>query len=169
MPTLQLNYKNTCMLAVAILISSETYAAVGLEDICIYYNATSSTTTGFKLPARVSIWQKNIKCGTITVDPGSESCYYYKQSTACLTTATAATIVMAEPLYVNNTLTIPMSAAYTLVGTSGTTSVEHLTLGNGAWVSTAATPSVITAGTAYTLTADYLEPGFNALGDSASK
>ncbi len=59
----------------------------------------------------------------------------------------------------NNTLAIPISTAYTLTGSSGTTAVEHLTLTNGAFAASNNTPSVITAGTAYTLTADYLEPG----------
>ena len=154
--------RKSCLITAAFLVTTASHAAVGLEDVCIYYNATSSATVGFKVAAKVSIWQKNILCGVIYVDPGSTECYRYTQSATCNTAATAATQVLVEPLYVNGTLAIPASTAYQLTGSSGTTSVEHLTVGNGAWTATNAAPSVITAGTLYTITADYLEPGLQS-------
>jgi hypothetical protein len=160
---------SSCALAITAFFTAGVHAAVGLEDVCFYYNAVSSTTTGFKVAAKISLWKGSVQCGTLTVDPGATTCYYYSKSATCNTAATAANIAIVEPLYVNGTLTIPISTAYSLTGTSGTTGIEHLTVSNGAWVSTAATPSVITAGTAYTITADYLEPGFRAVDEASAQ
>lgn len=159
---MKLTRKSGCALALAAFFTAGAHAAVGLEDVCFYNNAISSTTTGLKLPAKVSLWKGSVQCGVLTVDPGATACYYYSKSTTCNTAALAAATAIVEPLYVNNTLAIPISTAYSLTGTSGTTGIEHLTISNGAFAATTAVPSVITVGTAYTITADYLEPGFNA-------
>ncbi len=94
---MKLNCKNTCVFAIAAILNTGVQAAVGLENVCVYYNAVSSTTVGFKVAARLSIWKGSTQCGTLTVDPGATACYNYAQSATCNTAATAATTVVAEP------------------------------------------------------------------------
>ena len=156
---MKLIYKKTYALAAALFLSSGVHAA-GLEDICINYNATGSTTVGIKLAATVKIWNKTGGlCGVVVAEPGNTTCYYYKLSTTCTTAATAADKLIVDNLYVNNVVAIPESLPYTLTGTSGTTAIENVTLANGAFAATAAVPSVITPGTLYTITAGPNIPG----------
>jgi hypothetical protein len=153
-------YKKACVLGVTLFVNSGIYAAVGLEDICITNNATASTTVGLKLAAAVNIWNKTTLCDTLYVEPGNTTCYRYLLSSNCKTSTTAATTLVVSNLYINGVVAIPESLPFALTGTSGTTAIENVTLANGAFAATAAVPSVITAGTLYTLTAGTNIPAF---------
>ncbi|RUR13415.1 hypothetical protein [Legionella sp. km772] len=156
--------KRLGIIAATFFLNSVVHAAVGLEDICITYNATASSTVGIKLPARVNIWKKTTLCATLDVLPGNTTCYFYKLSPTCNTAANAATTVIAQALYVNNTEAIPESSPYALTGTAGTTAVENITLTNGAFTATNAVPSVITvSGTAYSFAAGSNYPALSPL------
>jgi hypothetical protein len=155
---MKLDYKKIGLFGAALLLNTTVNAAVGLETVCVSYTSVASTTVGIKLPAKVNLWKGNTLCGTLYIEPGSSQCYYPALTASCKTSATAATTVTADNLYVNNVVFIPESAPYALTGTSGTTGIENINLTNGAPVATAAVPSVITAGTLFVFSAGSLIP-----------